>query len=436
MATRTQAEPQAGAQGEPQVQDKRIPKTRIRAGTLRAALKDVTGVVEGRNTTPVLANVVLEVIDQRLTLTATDLDIWAVRDCATDDRSGPDCKAWLDTIRMFSVCLPAKPLEAVLAEFDADAMVTIEAPAEIDARWAGQVTVRAGKARFRLHALPVADFPLLGAMEIDAGFEMRCSALADAMAGVDHAISTDETRYYLNGIYLHPDNLDLRLATTDGSRLALWSIDGPDGAASFPSVIVSRKTVAVLEKLLAGAIKAADEKAEPPRVLVEANAAGSRLRFAMPAEDGGEVEIVAKTIDGTFPDYRRVIPDAPEHRATIGRSALAAAVKRMAVLADGKSRAMKIHFAPGQMTLSVRTPELGDGSEELDCAYDGPEIEMGFDSRYLRELLGAIASDTVALQFNPDALGAVRAAGWVPDAGGGAGSETGPLLQVIMPVRV
>ena len=412
--------------------DTRAQKTRVQAAVLRTALKDVNAIVEGRNTIPILECVRLSVLDQRITVTATDLDHWAVRDCASNDRDGTDSATWLSGIRGFDVCVPAKPLEAVLGQLDGDAMVTIE----IDAKASARVILRAGRAQFKLPTLPVEDFPLFDAWDIDGefAFEMPCSQLADALAAVDHAISSEETRYYLNGVFVHPADLDLRFASTDGARLARWRIDGPMGSTIFPGVIVGRKTVAVLEKLLASAIKATkDDQGEPACIQIEANEEGSRLRFALPAAGGGDVEIIAKAIDGQFPDYQRIIPSHPSYQATIERDVLAAAVKRVAVLASGKSRLVKFTFSDrgeGELTLSSSAPELGEAVEEVPCLYLGPDFEMGFDSKYLGEALGAIASDKVVLRFETEANGPVRIAGWEDEA------EAGALLQVLMPVRV
>jgi len=412
--------------------DTRAAKTRVRASTLRGALRDVGGIVEARNTIPILSNVLLQVRNQRITVTATDLDHWAVRTCATDDRDGPASKEWLDSIRPFTVCLPAKPLEAVLGKVDGDAMVTIEAPCEIGAAWSGPIAVSAGRARWKLPALPAKEFPDIAGFEVASEFEMACGQLADVLAGVDHAISTEETRYYLNGVYLHPVDLNLLFAATDGHRLARWSMDGPVGSTSFPPAIVSRKTVAVLGKLLMAAVKA--DKANDgaaAAVQIEANADGSRLRLVMPTEGDGEVEVLAKAIDGTFPDYVRVIPSAPEYRLIVERAALAAAVERVAVLAETKSRAVKLSLEADLVTISTRSPELGEASEELACTFSGPPFEIGFDSKFLREGLGAVASDTVALQLAAaDGAAPARISGWED------GGEVGPLLQVLMPVRV
>lgn len=416
--------------GRGKATDARAPKTRVKAATLRGALDDVIGIVEGRNTIPILEFVHLEVIDQRITLVATDMDCWAIRECASDDRDGPDSRDWLGGIRNFAVALPAKPLKAVLAGFDGDAMVTIAAPEEVSDTWSGRVTVQAGRARYKLNALPAADLPLAPHLGCDAGFELPCSRLADSLAAVEHAISSEETRYYLNGIYLHPADLDLRLAATDGSRLARWQLDAPEGGLGFPAVIVARKTVGILDKLLASALKAADKDGSPPEVLVEASGDGARLRFVMPAADGGTVELIAKSIDGQFPDYQRVIPSELPYRATINRAQLSDAIKRVAVLASDKSRIVKATFAADLLTLSAASPEIGEASEDLPCNYAGPEIVLGLDAKYWRDALGALASDTIAMGLSEDTAGPVRVAGWEDN------SEVGALLQVLMPARV
>jgi DNA polymerase-3 subunit beta len=410
---------------------KRSPKTRVQASVLLGALNDVLEIVEARNTIPVLSQVLIAIANQQLMVTATDLDQWAMRTSATADRDGPDSRDWLASLQPFSVCLPAKKLAAVLTELDGEAMVRIEVPATWSPEWFGQATVSAGSARFKLNALPVMDFPIAPILDAEACFEMPCTQLSDALAGVKHAISTEETRYYLNGAYMHPSDLNLRFATTDGHRLARLRIDGPVGSASFPAVIIARKTVAVLEKLLAHADKAAKgSEGAPPVVQIDGDWDGSRLRFTMPTEGDGEVTLIAKTIDGTFPDYARVIPSDPAQRATVPRAALAAVVKRIAVMAEGETRIVKFAFEEDQLTVSARSPEVGEASEDLACEYSGPAFELGFNSKYLLAALRAIASDVVALRCDGDGAAAVRIAGWEDNG------EVGALLQVLMPARV
>ena len=428
------------------VADPRRPMTRVRAGALAAALKDVVGAVAARSMIPVLEFVRFEAGAGRIALMATDLDMWVSRDLASDDGGASqsreaDSTAWLASIRPFTVLLPAKALAALVGQFDPDALVTVTAPTQSEPR----AVIAAGRARFKLNCWPAEDFPLPVRGETGAGFELQCSVLGDLLASVEHAISSDETRYYLNGIYLHPESLDLRAAATDGHRMARVRIDGPEGAASFPPGIIGRRTVALLDKLLVAAIKGAGDGAAPV-VLIEAEGElggfgqAARLRFVMPGAaekngGGGEIELVAKTIDGQFPDYARVIPSDPPGCALIGRAALIEAVKRVAVLTEDKTRAVKCQFEADKLTLTVAHSSLGEASEELACSHAG-EFTVGFDSKYLLDALQALgnhgACETVAFGLPSDAAGAVR----IRAVDGVDQSESDRLVQVLMPVRV
>lgn len=418
------------ADGEGQATDQRTPRTRVHAARLKAALGDVNAVISPKSTIPITTHVLLQAIDGRLVLTGTDLDHWLVRDLASNDGGEPDSRDWQAGSRNFGLCLPGKALETVVGELDPDAMVTITAAEDRSG-----ATITAGRSRFRIKALPVADFPLppAGRGIGQAGFSLPCAALDDALAGVAHAISTEETRYYLNGVFLHPieDRLQLGFATTDGHRLALREIDAPDGATTFPAVIVARRTVAVLQRLCGEAVKAADKDGSPPEVHVsadETDTPGARLRWVLPASDGGDVELVAKTVDGEFPQYRRVIPPANDKLLTIDRTSLAAAVKRVAALQD-KSRVVKCDLTEDRLTLTVTSAELGEASEDLPCSYGGEPLTIGIDSAYWRAALSALACADVAMAFS--------------DAGGPIllqpmedGATPGPKAQVLMPVRV
>jgi DNA polymerase-3 subunit beta len=411
----------------------RLPRFRVRAGTLADALKDVAGAVEGRNTIPILSNVLVEVTDSRITLTATDLDMWVVRGLASADPGEPDSAEWRKASRDFGMTVPAKVLAAVLAEIDPDAMVTLTGPDGTETR----ATLKAGRARFRLPCLPVADFPLPPPLQYDVQFDMAASALADAFARVEHAISTEETRYYLNGVFVHAFQLEgsapeLRFAATDGHRLARVAVAAPLGSEAWPDTIVARRSVALLDKLLAGAIKVDADTA------VQIAASGSRLRFDMVAADVGSVSLVAKAIDGSFPDYARVIPSAPPLRATLDRGALAAAVKRVAVLAAKQSRIVSAEFESGKVTLRSSSAELGEADEELPCAFtqaDGSEaadgLKVGLDSAYWRAALTACGADEVAMLLS-DAGAPVRIEARTYDSD----DEAPALVQVVMPARV
>jgi DNA polymerase III subunit beta len=407
------------------VADLRRSAFRIRAGSLKAALGDIAQVVAAKNTIPICSMVLVQAGDGLLTLAATNLDIWATRDLATDDRE-PNSDLWRGSIRAFAVCVPAKPLLAILGEVDADAMVTVEAMDEASATNGGPVKVTAGRSRWTLKGLPSADWPGAVPADWECEFGIKATALADAFAAVDHAISTEETRYYLNGVYFHPDSepggaLDLRMAATDGHRLARLAFDAPEGALGAPNVIVPRQVVSVLVKELA---RVADEA----HVGVSFGLAGKLMLFTLPMPDDGTLLIQAKTVDGTFPDYTRVIPSVSTKRLTVEREALLGALRRVAVLAEGKTRAIKLDAEDDRLTLTATSPELGDACEEVPCVYGGEPITWGFDGRYFRDALQAVASDEVRLMLT-DSGGPVRIEGVT-------GADEAPLVQVVMPIRV
>lgn len=424
--------------------DPRKQATRVQAGVLKAALADVIGAIEARNTIPVLAHVLIEARDGTLRLCGTNLDQWAARDLASNDRDGAASADWVQSIRAFATTVAAKPLAAILGEIEGEAMVTLEL---VDQR----LHISAGRARFKLATLPVTDFPTPAPMAAEHAFELPCSALADAFAKVEMAISTEETRYYLNGIFIHVaqeagEPQWLVLATTDGHRLARLRLTVPDGAASWPDTILPREAVALLDKLLKAAGKSASKGGEekdkgasssgavggqgaPPQVLVEASAGGTSLRFSMPAADGGEIELQTKAIDGTFPDYTRVIPTAPEQSLVVRRDALAAAVKRVGVLASDKTRVVKAEISTDLIELVVITPDLGEAREEVPCSYEGPAMTLGLNGQYLGEALASAASDEVSLGFTDHiAPTLLRRTG--------ENVDRDALVQVIMPVRV
>jgi DNA polymerase-3 subunit beta len=428
-----------GAAAAAPAEDPRRRAVRIRAGTLKAALKDVTGFVAGRSEIPILSHLLLQAGDGRIELTATDIDAWAVRDCASER---PDAGE-----RGFTVTLPAKPLEAILGELDPDATVTLSLDTEaIDAElreaWKGQVAIAAGRSRFRLHCLPPADFPLPKPFSVHAAFELTCAALEGDFARVEHAISTEETRYYLNGVFVHTAQeegapLELCMAATDGHRLARLRLDPPDGAASFPHTIIPRRTVDLLDKLLREAAKKdADKDGSPAVVLVEidGDGPGATLRFSLPAADGGEITVTAKSIDGTFPDYSRVIPSGPPHSAICARAPLAEAVKRVGVLASDRTRCVKAVFGDDRLELVVTTPELGEAREEVPCSYEGPEVSIGFNGQYWREALAALACDDVSMAFDAAEGGSNLSPVLLRAAGEGVDRDA--LVQVLMPMRV
>jgi DNA polymerase-3 subunit beta len=346
-------------------------KVTLERGALLKALAHVQSVVERRNTIPILSNVLLEAGEAGLKLTATDLDLSIVETVpATTQDSG-------------ATTIGAHTLFDIVRKLPDGAQVELGSAD-------GRFSVAAGRARFQLSTLPREDFPVMSEGDLPFGFVLDAQTLRALIDKTKFAISTEETRYYLNGIFLHVTDEakpTLRAVATDGHRLARLTIPRPDGAVGMPDVIVPRKAVGELRKLL-------DEMEGDVRVALSP----SKIRFALAG-----ATLTSKLIDGTFPDYSRVIPTANDKHLTIDAAALAEGVDRVATIATDKTRAVKISLSPNRLVLSVTSPENGTASEELAANYSADALDIGFNSRYLLDILAQIDKDMVELHLNDSA---------------------------------
>ena len=329
--------------------------------SLLRPLGHVQSVVERRNTIPILANVVLRAEDGELSLTATDMDM----DIATEVgcsvmTSGP-------------TTMSAHLLYDIARKLPDGAEVEI---AVND----GHAMVSAGRSSFRLPTLPVEDFPAISSNELPVNFSLTAADMRDLIDATKFAISTEETRYYLNGIYIHKaESGELCAVATDGHRLAMTRQALPSGAAQMPSIILPRKAVSELRKLLD------DFDGD---VLIGLSETRAEFRF-------GVVRLTSKLIDGTFPDYTRVIPVGNDRIMQVDVSAFSAAVDRVSTIASEKSRSVKMGLRSGVLTLSASNTDASSATEELEVSYDGPEMEIGFNARYLLDIAGQVNSDMV-----------------------------------------
>jgi DNA polymerase-3 subunit beta len=354
----------------------------IPAGTLKEALAGIGAVIERRNTIPILSNLRIEAVHGRASLTGTDLDLQCVR--MLDVEQDMDAPAFATT-----VC--EATLEAIVKKIDGEAMVTLTLSP-------GKMLVTAGRARFTLPTLPIEDFPMMLAGGADHQFELAAFDLAAMIDGVRFAMSTEETRYYLNGIYLHATTttgptgdgdgtlLVLRGVATDGHRLARYDLPQPDGAGALDGVIIPRKAIGVLDKMLDGF--------EGP---VDVAICTGKAVF-----DFGDVVLTTKLVDGTFPDYTRVIPTGNYKILLIDPKSLAAAAERVKVMASDKTRLVRMDLSRDLVTLTCRSPELGEAREECPCDHDcgdGDALTIGFDGRYLADVLGRIQGDTMRAEL-------------------------------------
>ncbi|MBV8168354.1 MAG: DNA polymerase III subunit beta [Alphaproteobacteria bacterium] len=366
-----------------------------RAAFLRS-LAHVQSVVERRNTIPILANVLLEARGDRLGLTATDMDMDIVEWCgAAVGHEG-------------STTAPAHTLYEIMRKLPEGAEVELDGGGDKE-----RLLVRAGRSTFTLPALPIADFPQLSGDALPHGFTLSAAELKALVDRTRFAISTEETRYYLNGIYLHAARSNeasvLRAVATDGHRLARVEIALPDGAAEIPGVILPRKTVLELRKLV--------EEYDGEIAIALSD---TRVRFSF-----GEVTLSSKLIDGTCPDYERVIPSGNDKIMGVDCRAFAQAVDRVATISTEKSRAVKLSVGKGALVLSASSPETGSATEELEVAYGASPIEIGFNSRYLLDITQQITGGDAEFAMADSASPTVVRDSADPSA-----------IYVLMPMRV
>jgi DNA polymerase-3 subunit beta len=269
--------------------------------------------------------------------------------------------------------------------------------------------VRAGRSKFTLQALPETDFPDLAAGEMSHSFNIASADLKRLIERTQFAISTEETRYYLNGIYLHSVEDKLRAVATDGHRLAQAEIKAPKGAKGMPGIIVPRKTVAEVQRLI-------DDAGEEVKVELSA----TKIRFSL-----GNAVLTSKLIDGTFPDYGRVIPAANDKSLVVDKADFMAAVDRVSTVSSERGRAVKLALSDGKLTLSVINPDSGSATEELEVEYGSEALDIGFNGRYLLDILQQIEGEKARLKLadpgSPTLLEDMEASG---------------ALYVLMPMRV
>jgi DNA polymerase-3 subunit beta len=340
-------------------------KATIERATLLKSLGHVQSVVERRNTIPILSNVLIEARDDNsIRLMATDLDLQV-------DESVP-----ANVDQPGATTVPAHTLFDIVRKLPEGSQVELNV-AE------GKMHLSAGRARFHLATLPRDDFPVISEGELPTKFELPAATLRQIIDKTRFAISSEETRYYLMGIFLHVADDQLKAAATDGHRLARVVIPKPDGADGMPDVIVPRKCVAELRKLL-----------EEVEGTVEVSLSPTKIRFGL-----GSAVLTSKLIDGTFPDYNRVIPTANDKLLKLDPKTFSAGVDRVSTIASEKTRAVKMSVDRDKVTLSVTSPESGTATEELPADYGSDTIEIGFNARYLLDILSEIEGDTVEVHL-------------------------------------
>ena len=345
-------------------------KVTVERAELLKSLGHVYRVVERRNTIPILANVLIKADKGNLSLKATDLDLEVTDTTPADVSPGG------------ATTVPAHMFYDIVRKLPDGSQIVLEGSGD-----RAVVTLRAGRSRFTLQTLPESDFPDLAAGEMTHSFTLPAGDLKRLIDKTQFAISTEETRYYLNGIYLHTagtaKTATLRAVATDGHRLAQVELPLPDGAAGMPGIIIPRKTVNEVQRLI-----------ETGEGEVRLELSAGKIRFTI-----GNVVLTSKLIDGTFPDYGRVIPQNNDKQLIVDKKDFEAAVDRVSTISSERGRAVKLSLSAGKLVLSVTNPDSGSATEELEVEYASDALDIGFNSRYLLDIAAQIEGEAAVLRL-------------------------------------
>ncbi len=371
-------------------------KVTLERTDLLKSLTHVHRVVERRNTIPILSNVLLRTQGGELLLKATDLDLEISETVpAMVEQPG-------------ATTVPAHMIYDIVRKLPDGAQVVLETSSDN-----ATLEIRAGRSRFALQMLPESDFPDLTAGEFTHSFTLTARDIRKIVDCTQFAISTEETRYYLNGIYFHTvtgeNGEKFRGVSTDGHRLAQSEVPAPNGAMGMPGVIVPRKTVGEIQKLLED-------------LDAEVNIEISEIKIRISTKN---VVMTSKLIDGTFPDYGRVIPQNNDKLLRIDRDEFKEAVDRVSTISSERGRAVKLTLSEGRLILTVTNPDSGSATEELAVEYDDEPLEIGFNSKYLLDISAQLSRDTTLFR-----LADAGAPTLIQDDG------DDDALYVLMPMRV
>ncbi len=360
-----------------------------RDGFLRT-LQRVQGIVEKRSTMPVLSNILIETLRDRIKVTATDLEVFINESCSVSiEENG-------------SATVNAKKLFEIIRELQSEYI-------DLSTTTTGSVRIRSGRSLFNILGLPAAEFPSFP--ELDACIEgtVGSGMFQEMIYKTCYAASTDETRYNINGVLLEMEGGGMRMVATDGHRLSLIERD-VDGIPEIEKgVILPKKGVMEIKKLL--------EEREG-----SFDFALSKSYFAVKT---GDTEIVIRLIDGEFPDYEQVVPKDNDKRVVAGRRELIGSLKRVSILSSERMKGVKFSLSDGKLDLSSSSPDLGEAREELDVDYSGGDMEIGYNAKYFIDALDVIETDDVVLEvkgeLNPGIIRATVSDGYT---------------YVIMPMRI
>ncbi len=332
--------------------------------SLLRPLQAVMGVVERRQTMPILANILLVAGDGEIAITATDLEVELVARSRVDEIEVPG-----------EITVPGRKLLDIYKALPDGSVVKFALDGD-------RLTVRSGRSRFVLSTLPAADFPVID--DIHDGREMKLSQkdLASLLDKTHFAMAQQDVRYYLNGLLFETGSDYVRAVATDGHRLAMNEVAASGGAKGGQQVIIPRKGVLELQRLIG--------QGDDLELIIGSNHIRANL---------GDIQLTSKLIDGRFPDYERVIPKPTKNLLSADRDALRHALQRAAILANEKYRGVRLEVAKNSLKLQANNPDQEEAQDEIEVDYSGDELEIGFNVNYLMDALAAVESESVEIGF-------------------------------------
>jgi DNA polymerase III subunit beta len=355
-------------------------------------LQSVQNVVSTRTTLPILSNVLLRAEGERLEFTATDLDVTVA------------CSVEAKVTKPGASTVPVKKLFGIVRELS-----SLEIELEVDEK--NTCSVRAGASFYKINGLSADEFPPLPKFKEDKKVVLPQETLKSMLKKTSFAISTDESRYVLNGIFLSLKDHKMTMVATDGRRLALVDEELDIAEKSQGEFIVPAKTVNELNRLL-------QDKGE-----VEIRYTENQASFTLKDEKGSSVLIVTKLIEGNYPNYRQVIPAETKERVALAREEFLHALRRAEIMTSEKSNSVKLSFAKNKLEITANSPEVGEAKESLAINYKGPDMAIAFNPKYIIDPLNALVNDEVFIEL-------------IDELSPGVVKINGPFLYVVMPMRL
>ncbi|PPR47550.1 MAG: DNA polymerase III subunit beta [Alphaproteobacteria bacterium MarineAlpha5_Bin9] len=359
------------------------------------SLNHVQSIVDKKNTIPILSNILLEASNSNLTLTATDMDL--------SIKTNISCSV----VEEGSITVPAHTLYDIVRKIpDGNEIEFISNDGK-------KFSIRSGKSKFSLSCLPKDDFPSIAIDSLQYEFSINGRDLLSIIDKTKFAISNEETRYFLNGIYFHKNTEKndsfLTLVSTDGHRLAKMDLIPEKNIDDLPGVIVPKKTIQELTKLLAEFDQEVVINVDPNKIIFFIN----------------NSILISKVIDGNFPDYTKVIPSNNLNVLKVNRELFCEAVDRVSTITNERSRAIKFRLFNNLVNITASNSENGSASEDIQAEYNGKEIEIGFNSKYILEMISQLEDEYVILKFNDENSPMIANE-----------SSNANLIYVLMPMRV